>query len=119
MDQHTGHSQRNLEAQQAVRTENVGRINERVKETVDGVQSTGHRAMEGFKQRQATVDGAKTAVDELLERVKGTVNERVEAVKPPTDLLGYAQQHPWLLVGRAIVMGYILGSFAREHPSAP
>ena len=72
MDHHTGHGQRNIEVQQAVMNENTGRINERVQETVAGVQSTVHCAMEGFKQVQETADGAKTAVAELLERVKGT-----------------------------------------------
>ena len=118
MDQHTGHSQRNTEVQQAVMTENTERINERVQETVAGVQSTVHRALEGLKQMQTTGDGAETAVDELLERVKGTVNEMVERVKPATDLLSYAQQNPWFLVGGAVLIGYTLGSFAREHTSA-
>jgi ElaB/YqjD/DUF883 family membrane-anchored ribosome-binding protein len=118
MDQHTGHGPRNIQVQEAVMTENMGRIKERVQETVEGVQSTVHRAMEGFKQMQTTGDGAKTAVDELLERVKGTVNEMVERVKPAADLLGYAQQNPWLLVGGAVLIGYILGSLAREDPSA-
>ena len=103
--------------QQAVITENTERINERVQETVAGVQSTVHRALEGLKQMQTTGDGAETAVDELLERVKGTVNDMVERMKPATDLLSYAQQNPWLLVGGAVLMGYVLGRLAREDPS--
>jgi ElaB/YqjD/DUF883 family membrane-anchored ribosome-binding protein len=99
-------------------TENTERINARVQETVAGVQSTVHRALEGFKQMQETGDGAKSAVDELLEGVKGTVNDMVERVKPAADLLGYAQQNPWLWVGGAVLMGYVLGGLAREDPSA-
>jgi ElaB/YqjD/DUF883 family membrane-anchored ribosome-binding protein len=118
MDQYIGHSQRNTEMQQAVMTENTERINARVQETVAGVQSTVHRALEGFKQMQTTGDGAKTAIDEVLERVKGTVNEMVERMKPATDLLSYAQQNPWLLVGGAVLMGYVLGGLAREDSSA-
>jgi ElaB/YqjD/DUF883 family membrane-anchored ribosome-binding protein len=75
-------------------------------------------AMEGFKQISQIDDGAQSAVDELLESVKGTVNETVERVKPAADLLDSVQQNPWLLVGSAIVMGYIFGSLAREHLSA-
>jgi ElaB/YqjD/DUF883 family membrane-anchored ribosome-binding protein len=118
MDQRTGQSQRNPEAPQAVRTESMGRVEERVEETVAGVQSTVHRAMEGFKQMQEAVDGAKTAVDEMLERVEGTVHETVERVKPMADLVVYVQQNPWLLVGSAILTGYILGRLTREHTSA-
>jgi hypothetical protein len=86
-------------------TENMGRINERVQETVVGVQSTVHRAIEGFKQMQKTGGAANTPVDEPLERVKGTVNEMVERLKPSADLVGYTQQNPWLLVGGAVLMG--------------
>jgi hypothetical protein len=51
----------------------------------------------------------------MLEHVKGTVNEMVEHVKPTADLLNDRQQNPWFLMGSAIVMGYILGSLAREN----
>ena len=83
-----------------------------------GYNSTVHRALDGYTQFQTTGDGAKTAVDEVLERVKGTVNEMVERMKPAADLLDDVQQNPWLLMGSVILMGYILGSFAREHSSA-
>jgi ElaB/YqjD/DUF883 family membrane-anchored ribosome-binding protein len=99
-------------------TENMGRVEERVQKTVDGLRSTVHKAMEGFKQIQETVDGAKTAVDEMLESVKGTVNETVERAKPTADLLDYVQQNPWLLVGGAVLMGYILGTLACENTSS-
>jgi ElaB/YqjD/DUF883 family membrane-anchored ribosome-binding protein len=118
MDQHRGHSSQNLKMEEMVMTENMGRINERVQETVEGVQSTVHRAMEGFKQMQTTGEEVKTAVDDVLERVKGTVNEMTERVKPAANLLGYAQQNPWLLVGGAVLLGYIFGSLAREDHSA-
>jgi ElaB/YqjD/DUF883 family membrane-anchored ribosome-binding protein len=118
MDQKPGDSQRNIEGQQAVMTENMGRVEERVQETVDGLKSSVHKAMEGFKQIQETVNGAKTAVDGMLESVKGTVNETVERVKPTADLLDYVQQDPWLLIGSAVLMGYILGILARENTSS-
>jgi ElaB/YqjD/DUF883 family membrane-anchored ribosome-binding protein len=118
MDQNTGQSQRNSKEQQAAVTENMAGIEDRVQQTVEGLKLTVHNAMEGFKQMQATADGAKTAIDEMLEGVKDTVHEMVEPVKPAADLLGYVQQNPWLLVGSAILMGYILGSLAREHTSA-
>jgi hypothetical protein len=54
----------------------------------------------------------------MLESGQGAVNETVERVKPTADLLDYVQQNPWLLVGSAILMGYTLGSLARENTSA-
>jgi ElaB/YqjD/DUF883 family membrane-anchored ribosome-binding protein len=54
----------------------------------------------------------------MLESVKGTVNETVERAKPTADLLDYVQQNPWLLVGGAVLMGYILGALACENTSS-
>jgi ElaB/YqjD/DUF883 family membrane-anchored ribosome-binding protein len=117
MDQNTSHGQRNIEEPQLAVTENMAGVEERVQQMVEGLKSTVHRAMERFKQMQETVDGAKTAVDELIESIKGTVNETVERVKPTADLLDDVQQNPWFLVGSAILMGYVLGSLARENTS--
>ena len=78
-------------------------------------KSTVYSATEEFKQIQETVGGAKSAVDAMFEHVKGTVKEMVEHVKPTADLLNDRQQNPWFLMGSAIVMGYILGSLAREN----
>ena len=118
MDQRTGHSQRSSEAQGAVKTEDMPRVEERVQETIDGIKSTVDSALEGFKQVQETVDGAKTAVEETLESVKATVHETVERVQPLAGLLDYVQQNPWLLVGSAILLGYILGNLASEKVSS-
>jgi ElaB/YqjD/DUF883 family membrane-anchored ribosome-binding protein len=97
MDQSTGQTQRPIDARQASVTERMG--------SVEG-------------QVQETVDGAKAAVDELLERVQGTVHETVERMKPATDLFEQLQQNPWLLLGGAILMGYLFGSLARGNAAS-
>jgi phage shock protein A len=115
MDQRTGHSQRRVDERRAAVTGDLERVEERVQETIDGVKSTVESALEGFKQVQEKVDGAKATADEMLESVTGTVNDTVERMKPVADLLDHLQQKPWLLLGGAILMGYILGSLAREN----
>jgi hypothetical protein len=92
-------------------------VEARVQETVEGLKSTLHSAMEGFEQVQETVDGGKAAVDAMLESVKGTVHDTVQRVKPTVDLLTQVRQNPWLLMGSAILLRYILGSLARENTS--
>jgi hypothetical protein len=118
MDQKQGQRQRNREEQPATVTETTAGVETRVQETVEALKSTVHSAMEGFKQLQETVDGGKPAVDAMLESVQGTVHETVERLKPTADLLEQVQQNPWLLMGGAILLGYILGSHARENPLA-
>jgi ElaB/YqjD/DUF883 family membrane-anchored ribosome-binding protein len=102
-------------------TEKMGQVEERAQETMEGVKSTVDQAMAGFTQVQETVEGAKSAVDTLLESVKLTVDETVERVKTTADLadlLDQVQQHPWLMLGSAILLGYILGSLAKHTSSA-
>ena len=118
MDQRTGQTQRPIDERRAAMTEKMESVEAQVHETVDGVKTTVESAMEGFKQVQETVDGAKAAVDELFERVTGTVHDTVERMQPAAGLLDYVQQNPWLLVGGAILMGYILGSLASEEASS-
>jgi ElaB/YqjD/DUF883 family membrane-anchored ribosome-binding protein len=117
MDQGTGHAQRQMDERQAAVTENMGQVEAQVQEIIDRVTSTLEGALKGFKQVQDTVDGAKAAVDEVLERVTGTVHETVERVQPTADLLEHVQQNPWLLLGGAILMGYLLARLARESAS--
>jgi ElaB/YqjD/DUF883 family membrane-anchored ribosome-binding protein len=118
MDHRRGQSQQNIEAQPAPVTANTGGVEEQVQEAVEGLKATVHSGLEGFKQLQETVDEAKGAVDTMLERVKDTTHEMVERVKPVADLLDQVQQHPWLLMGSALLMGYILGSLASKHTSS-
>ena len=119
MDQSEGDIRRDIEGARAAMTEKIGIVAERAQETMEGVKSTVDQAMEGFKQVQETVAGAKSAADTLIESVKLTVDETVERVNTTADLLDQVQQHPWIILGGAILLGYILGGLARETSSAP
>jgi hypothetical protein len=57
-----------------------------------------------------TVEGAQASVEGIVENVKETVGETVEAVQRTFDLHHQMEQHPWLLFGGATVVGYLLGS---------
>ena len=87
--------------------EKIGMVEERVQETAAEVRSTVDGAIEGFKQVQETVEGAKSAIDKLIESVRETANDMVDGVK----------ENPWLMVGSAGLLGYILGSLAGERSS--
>jgi hypothetical protein len=96
MDQRTGHSQWQIDERRAAMTEILERVEARVQETVDG---------------------SKAAADEMLEGVRGTVHETVERVQPAADLLEHMQQSLWLLLGGAILVGYLLDRLARGSAS--
>jgi ElaB/YqjD/DUF883 family membrane-anchored ribosome-binding protein len=109
MDQRESDIRQDIEGTRAAMAEKIGMVEERVQETAAEVKSTVDSAMEGFKQVQETVDEAKSAIDRLIESVKDTATEMVEEVK----------QNPWLMVGSAGLLGYILGSLTSERLSLP
>jgi ElaB/YqjD/DUF883 family membrane-anchored ribosome-binding protein len=119
MDQKASDTRRDIEGTRAAMTEKMGKVEERAQETMEGVKSTVDQAMEGFKQVQETVEGAKSAVDTLIETAKLTMDETVERVKGTADLIDQVQQHPWLMLGSAILLGYILGGLASDMASTP
>ena len=66
---------------------------------------------------QETVQGTRTAVEEVVDRTKSTVEEMVDRVrdtaddfvdrtKQTFDPTYQVQQHPWAMVGGAILVGY-------------
>ncbi len=121
MDQRASDTRRDIEGARAAMTEKIGMVEGRAQETMEGVKSTVDQAMEGFKQVQDTVEGAKSAVDTIIESVKLTVDDTIERVKTTADLadlIDQVQQHPWLMVGSAILLGYILGGLAKGTSSA-
>jgi hypothetical protein len=81
------------------------------------------------KEVRATVDttlvavrqgvaGTQASVGEMVEHVKGTVGETVATVKRTFDLPSQTEQHPWPMVGGAVLVGYMLSKWGDGHPSA-
>jgi len=81
------------------------------------------------KEVRATVDttlvavrqgvaGTQASVGEMVEHVKGTVGETVATVKRTFDLPSQTEQHPWPMVGGAVLVGYMLSKWGGGHSSA-
>jgi hypothetical protein len=119
MDHREGDIRGDIEGTRAAMTEKVDMVAERAQGTMEAVKSTADRAMVGFKQVQETVEGAKSAVNTVIESVKLTVEETVERVNTTADLLDQVRQNPSIMLGGAILLGYILGSLAMKASSAP
>ncbi len=90
-------------------------LRERIHETINGAASTveefiDHTILENVKRLEETVEGARSTVDSMLMNAKGTVDDRMETFKRTLDLEYLVNQHPWVMLGGAILMGYMLGS---------
>jgi ElaB/YqjD/DUF883 family membrane-anchored ribosome-binding protein len=69
----------------------------------------------------STVKETTQAVTDTVETVTGTVESTVntvaesvenvtESVKNAFDIRGYVDEHPWLVLGGSVAVGYLLGS---------
>jgi len=69
-----------------------------------------------------TAEAVKEAVEETVGTVKGSVQETVETVKETFDLRRQMENHPWLMLGGAVALGYLGGcllSGGSVLPSTP
>jgi ElaB/YqjD/DUF883 family membrane-anchored ribosome-binding protein len=107
-------------------TEKLEILEERVRETVEGAQSSVEDIVENVKDMVDTtveavrqgVEGAQATVEEIVENVKDTVGDTVAMVKRTFDLPYQVDQHPWLMCGGSLLVGYILGSWGGDSTSA-
>jgi len=57
-----------------------------------------------------TVGAIKDTVHETASTVNETVKDSVDAVKDLFDVPAHVEQHPWLMVGGSVAVGYVLGT---------
>lgn len=58
---------------------------------------------------EETVQGAKLSAGELVDRARDAADEFLDKTKQTFDPTYQVHQHPWLMVGGAIAVGYVLG----------
>lgn len=61
------------------------------------------------KHVRETVTGAQSAIDDVVTHVKGTISDTADTVKRSFDVPHQTRRHPWLAVGSAVLLGYLLG----------
>jgi ElaB/YqjD/DUF883 family membrane-anchored ribosome-binding protein len=66
---------------------------------------------------EETVEGTKTTVEEIVDRVKDAADDFVDRTKQTFDPTYQVHQHPWAMVGGAILVGYVLGTLESRMSS--
>jgi len=66
-----------------------------------------------------SVHDATSAVRETVTSVRETMHEGVETVKDAVDIQAHVERRPWLMLGGAILGGYVLATMLRREPKAP
>ena len=101
--------------------ETVAEAKDAVTETVDSVKDTVTGTVEAVKD---TVTAVKDTVHETIGAVKDTVKGGVDFVKDLLDIPKQTERHPWLVMGGAVLSGFVLGRLLgggrrREAASIP
>lgn len=90
---------------------------------IHGTQAAMAQKLEQLEERiQDTVEGAKAAVRDIVDHVQTVaehVIDRVEEFMADTtrsfDPRSQMSRHPWLMLGGAVLAGYILGSLEAKR----
>jgi ElaB/YqjD/DUF883 family membrane-anchored ribosome-binding protein len=61
-----------------------------------------------------TIDNVKATVEETVHAVQGAVHGTVGAIGQAFDLSAHTRQHPWLMVGAAVLVGLAAGSLLNQ-----
>jgi ElaB/YqjD/DUF883 family membrane-anchored ribosome-binding protein len=108
-------------ATRASMTEKLEMLEKRVQETVGGVEETVKDIVENVMGTvDDTVDKVKGSVDDTIDKIKGSVDDTIEGAKRTYDLTAQMAQHPWMMLGGAMLIGYLLGRGGRKAaPTRP
>jgi len=84
------------------------------------LDALGQRAADTVQASTETVENVTGAVQETVEAVQESVEGTVETVREAFDLPGWVDKYPWLAVGGAAAVGFLLGrAFAPTSSSTP
>jgi len=113
-----------IEVTRASMSDKLELLEERVRDTLEETKTAVDDMVENVKGTvddtvgavKETVDDAKLTVEHIVENVKETMDDTVAMVKQSFDLRYQVDQHPWLMLGAAVVTGSVLASFlSRGH----
>jgi len=120
-------TKRQMEETRASLAAKLDTLESKVTETVQGatdavntVKSTVESTVETVKESvEDTVSGIRDTVQGTVSGFKESVQDTVQSVKSAFDLEAHYQQHPWLMIGGSVALGFVGGMILHPAPSAP
>jgi ElaB/YqjD/DUF883 family membrane-anchored ribosome-binding protein len=124
VDQTEAHILRDIEDTRAAMTAKIGMIQERVDETVEETSSTVvnmvDTVMEQVKRVQNMIENLTSTAEATIAQIQDTTHEALTRGHPGSELITDIQRRPWVMMGTAVLMGYILGLSRRSYtPVSP
>jgi hypothetical protein len=96
----------------------IGLIQERLEETVDeagtSVAKVVNTVMAQVKRVQDMIENITSTADVTVEHVRDTTAKAIARGTPGNAFIGDLSQRPWVMVGTAVLVGYVLGAGGRS-----
>jgi hypothetical protein len=118
VDHREAQIRREIEDTRAAMSAKAAIIQERVDETIEGTASTVvesiNTVLEHVQQVQNTIAYVTSTVDMTVARVQETAHQTIADGRPAIELIADLYKRPWVMLGAAMVVGYILGAGGRS-----
>jgi NAD-specific glutamate dehydrogenase len=114
MDDQKAYIRRQIAQTRAAMTEKVSMIQAHVEETVAEAQSTVtdviDRVLAQVKRVQDVIEHVTSTVDAAVDQVQDITHKPVARDQVGIELMVDLSLHPWVMMGTAVLAGYILGN---------
>lgn len=115
MDQRESHIKQNIEETRAAMNEKLEKIEGRVHDTMEGTRSTLDNMVGGINRVKGTIEETKSVIDNSIDTIKQAVDETVERVRYTAEVIEQVKENPWIMLGSAVLVGYVLGTLDRDQ----
>lgn len=83
------------------------------------LQKLEEKLADTFHAAEAVACEATSAIKQTVQSATGSVKQAAQSVSRAVDLNGRVQEHPWLVVGGSVALGFLAAQLLKEssHPA--
>jgi len=118
MDQEEIQIRRSINETRIAMGEKIDMIANRVYTTIAGPKIAADSLIENLVQAKKTMQEQTAVIDKGDKPIHHAVAETIERVKAILYLIERVNQDPWIMLGSALLVGYIIGSLNRGNSLA-
>jgi len=118
MDQEEIQIRRSINETRIAMGEKIDMIANRVYTTIAGPKIAADSLIENLVQAKKTMQEQTAVIDKGDKPIHHAVAETIERVKAILYLIERVNQDPWIMLGSALLVGYIIGSLNRVNSLA-
>lgn len=113
MDQREAYIKQNIVETRDAMSEKIEMIENHIYKAMEGPKSAIDTVMWNIDRFKGALEETKSAMDLSIAHIDQAVDETLVRAKSTADLIGQVKHDPWIMVGSAILMGYVIGSLNR------